>query len=322
MNRRHSLILALSLFAFGGSIAIAAPLVGDFGEPPRLIPYAGVLEEGGVPVSASVEMTFFLVGNVADTEAQALWSETQTVLVSAGRFGVTLGGDSAIADTVFDRTELYAGVSIAGVELAGRQRITTTPYAVTAANAENFTVRSTLTVNGATNLNNGLEVDGLAVFDDAAEFGNATEISSNGNIELGGSGTPTLDFKNDTTTNFDARLSLEGNDLLAVQGARLETENGLRLADGSDFDAPQTLDCQCTSVGGSVSPVISIVTATLPAGYTRTGGGCSSDTASIKIFENSPSGSDSWVCAASLDNGLLPNVLGRVTGSVCGCRLQ
>ena len=37
-------------------------------------------------------------------------------------------------------------------------------------------------------------------------------------IELGGSGTPYIDFSNDMSSDYDARIVLTGNDQLAIQG--------------------------------------------------------------------------------------------------------
>lgn len=336
MSRRQSWLVALSLFVFGGSIAVAAPLVGNFGEPPRLIPYAGVLEDGGNPVSSSVEMTFFLVGNVADDLGDALWQENQTVVVSSGRFAVALGGETAIPDSVFNRTELYAGVAISDVELAGRQRITTMPYAITAANAENFTVRSTLTVDGAANLNNGLDVDGLAAFNDeivvdgdasfsrGVDFPGGGRFGNSGDLEVGGDSSPTIDIKNDANEDFDARLALINNDLLRVQGARFHTQDGLRLADGNNLDSVPTLDCQCNSLAAPPSPVATTVTVTLTSGYTRTGGGCLTSDGRQHVLRNYPDPSDDrrWICFSEFDQGATLGPLVNLTAYVCGCRIQ
>lgn len=315
---------------------MAAPLVGNFGEPPRLIPYAGLLEDGGQPVSSSVEMTFFLVGTVGDGLGAALWEETQTVVVSSGRFAVTLGGDTAIPDSVFNRTELYAGVAIAGVELDGRQRITTMPYAITAANAENFTVRSTLTVNGAANLNNGLDVDGLAVFNDGIEvdaeadfnsgvdFAGGARFGATGDLDVGGDNSPTIDLKNNAADDFDARLALINDNLLRVQGARFHTESGLRLADGNNLDSVPTLDCRCDSAVAPANPIITTATATLTAGYQRTGGGCFLSDGRQHVLRSFPEqgNAQQWTCLGELDAGVTANVSVNLTAYVCGCRLQ
>lgn len=49
-------------------------------------------------------------------------------------------------------------------------------------------------------------------------------------IELGGSGTPYIDFSNDTTSDFDIRLILTGNDTLAIQGGSLTILDGTSAA--------------------------------------------------------------------------------------------
>ncbi|MCU0445646.1 MAG: hypothetical protein MUE85_12095 [Microscillaceae bacterium] len=40
-------------------------------------------------------------------------------------------------------------------------------------------------------------------------------------LELGGSGTPYLDFSNDATTDFDVRLALDGDDMLNIKGGKV-----------------------------------------------------------------------------------------------------
>jgi hypothetical protein len=53
----------------------------------------------------------------------------------------------------------------------------------------------------------------------------SSQLSSGhgGSIELGGSGTPFLDFSNDTSSDFDVRLLLESDDVLKLDGGKLLT---------------------------------------------------------------------------------------------------
>ena len=52
-------------------------------------------------------------------------------------------------------------------------------------------------------------------------------------IELGGSGTPYIDFSNDMSVNYDARIILLGNDQLAFQGiTRLNACTGVQYFGG------------------------------------------------------------------------------------------
>lgn len=63
-----------------------------------------------------------------------------------------------------------------------------------------------------------------------------------GSLELGGKGTPYIDFKNDTSTDYDARLILMGNDLLTLGGATLRSNSGFETANASAVRSVNTSD--------------------------------------------------------------------------------
>ena len=55
-------------------------------------------------------------------------------------------------------------------------------------------------------------------------------------IELGGSGTPYIDFSNDASSDYDGRIILTGNDQLAIQGiTRINTCVLVSYSGGSTY---------------------------------------------------------------------------------------
>lgn len=129
-------------------------LTGSFGTPPRVIPYKGYLELNGVPVTGQRNVRFRLYES--DTSATALWTgATQSVQVSSGHFTAYIGQGATVLNlTHLRRDQLWIGVEVDGVQLAGRQRLLSTAHAITAAQAQDFTVAGNLRVNGT------LRVDG------------------------------------------------------------------------------------------------------------------------------------------------------------------
>jgi hypothetical protein len=101
---------------------------------PRTINYQGYLTSpNGAALNVSVPMAFKMYG--VATGGAALHTETQTVAVSNGIFNVVLGTGAALT-LPFD-TPYYLGVTVGtDAELAPRQALSASPYAIRAASAE------------------------------------------------------------------------------------------------------------------------------------------------------------------------------------------
>ena len=101
---------------------------------PRTINYQGYLTSpNGAALNVSVPMAFKIYG--VATGGAALHTETQTVAVSNGIFNVLLGTGAALT-LPFD-TPYYLGVTVGtDAELAPRQPLSASPYAIRAASAE------------------------------------------------------------------------------------------------------------------------------------------------------------------------------------------
>lgn len=234
MNPRHlrSVFLVSAAVFAGGFVALAAST--DYGTPPRVVAYSGTLDQNGMAVNGDIPMTFFLLRDPAFATAQAVWSEDRPaanpVRVSGGKFAVQLGTVTPIPDAVFSTGDLYVAVSVAGVELAGRQRIFSSPYAVTAAQARDFTIAGNAVVSGTTTLNGPATVNAtttvngrLVVNSQAPDGGPASAFLENIALTRAWSGWPDgandrAEISNDTT-NFK-ELMLVGNKAAALGTGR------------------------------------------------------------------------------------------------------
>lgn len=132
---------AVALLLLWTAAALARGTGPDTGN--RTIPYQGLLELGGVAVTSTVPMTFSL------SDGQQSWSYgPQDVPVYSGRFSVLIGEvGEAVPDWVFTAEAVTIAVSVNGTQLGGAQRIRPVPYAYWAAESDNLTVRSTLSVH-------------------------------------------------------------------------------------------------------------------------------------------------------------------------------
>ncbi|MBI5493513.1 MAG: tail fiber protein [Deltaproteobacteria bacterium] len=122
-----ALAVALTLCA----VTLRADVVGD---PPvaRKIPYQGFLEDAGAPVTGNASITFALYPDTA--AGTPLWSETRSVQVFAGRFGVLLGDTTPLPASVAGSRELYLALAVNGQDLVGRQLVFSLPTTSSSAN--------------------------------------------------------------------------------------------------------------------------------------------------------------------------------------------
>lgn len=99
----------------------------------RYVPYAGRLENSGVPVDGTVSMTFSFFA--AATGGTALDASVHDVLVSGGAFAVDIG---PLDEAVFTSTGLYLEISVEGAVLGERQAIRAVPFSVSGQIGEPF----------------------------------------------------------------------------------------------------------------------------------------------------------------------------------------
>ena len=131
--------LFLSLLALT-SAAMAQP-----SNVPALISYSGkVVDASGNAITGQRLMTFKVWNHPTDSAtSNRLWSEQQTVVLSAGEFSVLIGAGSAVAGEtnngvfadVFSASNRYLGVTVddgtaaADPEISPRQQVVTTAFA-------------------------------------------------------------------------------------------------------------------------------------------------------------------------------------------------
>ena len=128
-----SILLLLAAALCCGSVRAAVP---------HQINYQGYLTNpGGTPVNTSVSMTFKLWDQL--TNGNVLHTETQSVTVTNGVFNVVLG-TAATLNAQFD-IPYFLGVTVAPdvVEMAPRQAVVASPYAIRSATTEALAANGT-----------------------------------------------------------------------------------------------------------------------------------------------------------------------------------
>ena len=103
--------------------------------PPN-INYQGYIDDvAGVPVDATLTVTFRIYSS--ETGGAVLWSETENVVISGGKFSNILGDTTVIPVDLFDGTPLFLGIEVeSDGEMNPRKPLSTAPYAFTADNAD------------------------------------------------------------------------------------------------------------------------------------------------------------------------------------------
>jgi len=152
MSKSHILVLGLTfIVAFAFTVWAA----------PGKIDYQGYLEDGGDPVTDTVQMVFKIYD--AASSGNQKWTETHSpVVVLGGLFDVTLGSSTTIPDTVFSGDTRYLQIQVDGTTLNPRTQIVSSAYAMrvnTIDGADGGTIAGDLTAGkgnfGTDNVNGG-----------------------------------------------------------------------------------------------------------------------------------------------------------------------
>lgn len=119
-----TLRIAICLVLF--SITLALPVLAA--SIPTTLSYQGTLtDKSGTPISASRTVVFSLY--TVDTGGTAFWTETQTLVVTGGRLGATLGITTPLDIGKFGG-DTWLGIAVQGEpEMTPRQKMTSVPYA-------------------------------------------------------------------------------------------------------------------------------------------------------------------------------------------------
>lgn len=205
---------------------------------PSVMPYEGYLRgTEGNPLSGYYTMTFKIYDDVVATTP--LWEEEHnSVTVRDGYFSVLLGNSNPISATLFAEADRYIGVTVEPYsEMVPRTRLSSVPYAMQsyqateadhALEADQATqAESAYALNAAGNeQRKALFADTVGRIKWGTKRG-ALLPNQGASIELGGAGTPYLDFSNDMDTDFDMRLILSGDDELTIGGGDLDVRGNL-----------------------------------------------------------------------------------------------
>ncbi len=125
--------LALAIGIGGYGLDALADTFSSAGGVPRLVPFRGHLESGGVPVSVPVTARFWIYD--APTGGTLLWvPESHTVSPVAGDFQVMLGETVGLSPSFVEGGDAYVAVEVEGSLLASRQRFGAVAYALRSEN--------------------------------------------------------------------------------------------------------------------------------------------------------------------------------------------
>ncbi len=137
---RRNLITITSALMIAAVLSYAAVAIGDtFSSPggvPRLIPFRGRLDQGGVAVTTSVTASFSLFD--APVGGARLWGpEVHDLTPADGNFTVLLGETVPLPAAAFAGGDTFVEVTVGSSTLVGRQRLLSTAYSVRSLDADN-----------------------------------------------------------------------------------------------------------------------------------------------------------------------------------------
>jgi hypothetical protein len=136
-------------------------------QAPQKVGYQGLLlKSDGTPETGMVMMTFSVFAT--PTGGAALWTEDQTLALSQGYYATYLGDVTPLPPMLFDGTERYLEIAVGGVPLSPRMRLSSVPYAISAATARDLTGgtvnASQIQVGGATVIDSSGSLTGAAAY--------------------------------------------------------------------------------------------------------------------------------------------------------------
>ena len=169
---------------------------------PPVIPYQGVLELNGQPVNRMGDRAMWIEFQIytSPSAGDILYRQRLQVEIYQGRFTALIGpsgeGGGRLIDVIQSSAELYLGMVLLGdnleaadddIAMSNRQRLMSTPYAMWASGASQFTVQRDLTVGGNITTNNDLQANQIS-----ASAANLNSLEVTGNANIGGINTNSL----------------------------------------------------------------------------------------------------------------------------------
>ncbi|HEX2896763.1 MAG TPA: hypothetical protein VHP63_01770 [candidate division Zixibacteria bacterium] len=202
------------LCSAGVFLLLAGQLLADI---PKQMNYQGILSGStGNPLADSTVDVEFRIYDAA-AGGNSVWAETLSVTTDdEGRFNITLGQINPIEDTVFGVTERYLSINVeSSGEISPRTKLTSVGYS-----------NRVSTVDGASG---GGIIGHTTIYGSGLDDLIALGVSDpNVALELRSGttgGSPYIDFANDASTDFDARIQMNG-------------EKGLKIIADTSFTVP------------------------------------------------------------------------------------
>ncbi len=256
-----SLAFAITL-VFGVVVTVQA--AGE-GPPTRTIPFQGSLELDGSPVDGPTNLMVTLYDDaVADN---VLFSEPHSVMAVAGKFSVVIGSQAALPDAVLNAAELFAGVAVEGVTLAGRQKIHAAARVmdppefragrIVSAEADIDVLDTTTHTTDVLNLE--AQTPGLTGWRIAADIAgsNGAFRLNGGNVQLGLHNTGSVFISDTTGPSIRHPFEFQRSGDMAASG--VVNAAGMRLGGGglvTRVEAGTAGNCDGVSPGLGASPTI------------------------------------------------------------------
>jgi hypothetical protein len=181
MKRRGSITFIVRLLMIIG-VLVGLPMVAS-GEIPQQINFQGYLTDAsGAPLDGDYQMKLSIYDEAAGS-ASPLWTELQTVLVINGIYNVQIGQDptgNPFPGDLFE-DQRWLGVTVGtDAEMAPRQPLTSTPFAMRAEVAETLVDGAVGTVHIANNAVNSAKVaNGTLVAEDFEDQAIMNEVKNN-----------------------------------------------------------------------------------------------------------------------------------------------
>jgi hypothetical protein len=130
------LVIAACVAATSWAAQVWADVYADPGGVPRLVPFRGHLESGGVAVTTTVAIEVRVFD--APTGGALLWGpESHSVTPAGGDFTLMLGSNVALPAAALEGGDAWVALSVEGTALSGRQRLASVPYALRTREAAN-----------------------------------------------------------------------------------------------------------------------------------------------------------------------------------------
>jgi hypothetical protein len=278
--------MKMGLLGLSATLFVCGLVAPGHCAPPSLITYQGALTNAaGSPANGTYSMTFGMYKTASG--GAALWEEAIAgVNVTNGVFTVILGGTTALPAGLTDCN--YLQVSVGGTPLTPRQRLTSVPYALLAADAAKLGGNNASYYRNAANLNAGAvalarlpSIPASKLASNAVTSGKIAPDAVTGDKVLNGSLTGD-DIAGDSVPLSDIEFGSQ------VSG---DAPIGLRVANTSIVEASSALTGSATGATGGVIGVVGEATTSIVGiGVHGHADGATGPTVGVKGTVSSPDG--------------------------------